>query len=95
MLSAIQSYNNQKFCHICKNQFYDVDDNNDKSNENSNSYDNGDDSNDEKFEAGKFHHDDEELRGMRFHGSRKISKELMITAIIQANTGWLHIVSEI
>ena len=95
MLSATESYNNQKFCHICKNQFYDVDDNNDKSNENSKSYDNGDDSNDKEFEARKFHDDDEELHGMRFHVVRKFLKEFMITAIIQANTGWLHIVSEI
>ena len=78
-----------------KKQFYDVDDNNDQRNENSNSYDNGDDSNDEELEARKFHDDDEELHSMRFHGVRKILKEFIITAIIQANTGWLHLVSEI
>ena len=32
----IGSYNNKKFCHICKKKFYDVDDNNENSSDDSN-----------------------------------------------------------
>ena len=40
----IESYNKKKFCHICKNKFYDVDDRDDNSNN-----DSDDDSNGENF----------------------------------------------
>ena len=50
----IESYNNQKFCHICKNMFHEVDD----SDDNSNHYNNDDDdSNDDEFNVRKFHGD--------------------------------------
>ena len=50
----IGSYNNQKFCHICKKKFYDVDDNNENSNDDSNG---GDSSDEDVFIPKRFHGD--------------------------------------
>lgn len=75
-IEEIESYNNKKFCHICKLKFNDVGDSNGgsgsnsngNSNSNSNDDSNGDingdsngDGNAEKFDARKFHGDAERL----------------------------------
>ena len=46
----IEPYNNQKFCHIQKKKFHDVDNSNDD-----NDVDSNDNSDGEKFDARKFH----------------------------------------
>ena len=48
----IESYNNKKFCDICKKKFFNIDDSDNDSND-----DNNDDSIDEKLDVRKFHGD--------------------------------------
>ena len=50
----IESYNSQKFCHVCKKKFHNADDSLDSS-------DDSDDNNDKKFDVRKLHGDSAEL----------------------------------
>ena len=52
----IESYSNQRFCHICKKKFHDVDDS-----EDDNDYDSNSDRDGEEYDDRKFHVDAEEL----------------------------------